>query len=139
MRRTIKVMAVVGIAAVVMMKCGVTKMKKANFVDHQQIKTMNIGIDEIAMDQDACEEAAQKIIDDGKIEGMSKSAMAKEIYAHIFIHDVVESLPGFLQNNKFVQKAYNSTANGIDLEDFGDTYVRQIAYNAIWVIGSIFC
>ncbi len=138
MRKSVKFIAVVAIAVIAMNKFGIKTMKKADFVEHQTIKTMNIGIDEIAMDQDACEEAAQKIIEDGRIEGMSKDAMAKEIYAHIFIHDVVESLPGFLQNNKFVKKAYNSTVNGIDLEDFGDTYIRQIAYNAIWVIGSIF-
>ncbi|MBO4688277.1 MAG: hypothetical protein J5636_07160 [Clostridiales bacterium] len=135
MRRTIKVMAVVGIAVVIMSKCGVTKMKKANFVDHQQIKTMNIGIDEIALDKDACKDAAEEISENHLIEGMSEKAMAKEIYAHIFIHDVVEAMPSFLQNNKIVSRIYNSTANGIDLEDFGDTYVRQIMYDVIWLLG----
>ena len=134
MRRMIKVMAVVGIAAVVMMKCGVTKMKKANFVEHTQIKTMNIGIDEIALDKDACETAAEEISENHLIEGMSE-AMAKEIYAHIFIHDVIESLPSFVQDNKIVSRIYGSTTNGIDLEDFGDTYVRQIMYDVIWLLG----
>ena len=66
---------------------------------------------------------------------MSEKAMAKEIYAHIFIHDVIENLPSFVQDNKFVHKIYNSTVNGIDLEDFGDTYVRQFMYDVIWLLG----
>ena len=134
MRRAVK-LAVIGIAAVLLMKSGVMKMKKANFVDHETIKTMNIGIEEIALDKDACEAAAEEISGDNLIEGMSEKAMAKEIYAHIFIHDVIESLPSFVQDNKFVHKIYNSTVNGIDLEDFGDTYVRQFMYDVIWLLG----
>ena len=45
------------------------------------------------------------------------------------------NLPSFVQDNKFVHKIYNSTVNGIDLEDFGDTYVRQFMYDVIWLLG----
>ena len=138
MRKMIKVLVVIGIAAVVLSKCGVNNMKKADFVKHGEIKTYNIGIDEIELDKDACEEEAKALLVSKSIEGMSEDAMAKEIYAHIFIHDMIESLPDFVQNNKIVARAYGSTVNGIDLEDFGDTFVRQIAYEAIWVIGGLF-
>ncbi|MBO4928422.1 MAG: hypothetical protein J5379_09280 [Clostridiales bacterium] len=135
MRKMIKVIAVLGIAFIIMTKCGVKNLKKANFVSHDTIKTMNIGIDEVALDKEECKKEAQSIIENKAIEGMSEKEMAKEIYAHVFIHDVIEVMPSFIRDNKIVARTYNSTVNGIDLEDFGDTFLRQIAYNVIWVIG----
>lgn len=135
MKTMLKVIVVIAIAVIVLMKCGVKNLKMSDFVSHDALKTMNIGITEVALDRKACKEEAKNIIDNKEIEGMSEKAMAKEIYAHIFIHDMIEKLPDCVQNNKIVSRVYNSTANGIDLEDFGDTFVRQIAYNVIWLLG----
>ena len=112
----------------------VKSLKLANFISHGLIKTMNIGITEIALDKDECRAAAAQIVENNQIEGMSEEAVAKEIYAHIFLHDVISGMPSAVRNNPLVSRVYNSTCNGIDLEDFGDTFVRQIAYTVIWFL-----
>lgn len=132
--KTLLKIAILVFVALVALK--VTKnLKKADFIDHDAIKTMNIGITEIANDKSECKDAASMIVENHLIDGMSENAVAKEIYAHIFIHDTIDNLPSMIRNNSLVQRVYNSTANGIDLEDFGDTFVRQIAYNVIWLLG----
>lgn len=135
MFKVIVIIAIITVAFAALLKCGLTNLKKADFIQHGVIKTMNIGIDDVAMDHEACVEEAKKIIASKAIEGMSEAAMAKEIYAHIFIHEMINTLPSWIRNTSIVNRVYNSTANGIDLEDFGDTFVRQIAYNAIWKLG----
>lgn len=135
MFKVIIIIAIIAVAFAAIMKCGLKNLKKADFISHGEIKTMNIGINEVALDRAACEEEARKILASKAIEGMSEAAMAKEIYAHIFIHDMIDLLPNWIRNTSVVSRIYNSTANGIDLEDFGDTFVRQIAYNAIWKLG----
>ena len=128
--KTLLKIAFMIIIALVLVKAG-KNLKKADFVKHGAIKTMNIGITDIALDKEDCEDAASYIVNENLIEGMSEKSVAKEIYAHIFIHDIIDNLPSALRNNSIVNRVYN----GIDLEDFGDTFVRQIAYIVIWFLG----
>lgn len=132
MRTLLKIAIIV--MAVLLIAKPVKGMKLANFISHGLIKTMNIGITEIALDKDECRAAAAQIVENNQIEGMSEEAVAKEIYAHIFLHDVISGMPSAVRNNPLVSRVYNSTCNGIDLEDFGDTFVRQIAYTVIWFL-----
>ncbi len=132
MKTLLKIAIMVMVALVVAKP--VKSLKLANFINHGLIKTMNIGITEIALDKDECRAAAADIVENNKIEGMSEESVAKEIYAHIFLHDVISGMPSIVRNNPLVSRLYNSTCNGIDLEDFGDTFVRQIAYSVIWFL-----
>ena len=50
--------------------------------------------------------------------------------------DIVENLPNCIKHNSLVSRINNSTVNGIDLEDYGDTYLRRFAYNVIWVFAN---
>ncbi len=134
MKTLLKIIIIVALAAIVIKLSGVTHLKMADFVTHGIIKTMNIDIDAIALDKDACEEYAKMVIENNMIEGMSEKAVAKEIYAHIFLNAYIQTLPETLRNTSIVSRLYNSTKNGIDLEDYGDTFVRQAAYNVIWAM-----
>jgi len=134
LRTIILVIIILALAAVLVKVSGLTHLKMADFVTHGAIKTMNIAIDEVGLDKDACEEYAKKIIENNMIEGMSEEAVAKEIYAHVMIHALIESMPSAIRNTSIASRLYNSTVNGIDLEDFGDTFVRQAAYNVIWAV-----
>ena len=108
------------------------KHKTSDFLKLTRIGTLNIAIDAIEMDKKACLEAAVSIHDDKEIIGMSVRGIAKEIYAHIAVHNIIEKLPSAIKNLTFVRRINNSTINGIDLEDYGDTFLRRIAYNIIW-------
>ncbi|MCQ2483438.1 MAG: hypothetical protein MJ153_08140 [Clostridia bacterium] len=110
--------------------------KAADFINHDEIATLNIAIDAVAMDKNECLEAASTIYEDETIIGMSVDGIAKEIYAHVAIHNIVENLPNCIKNNSLVSRINNSTVNGIDLEDYGDTYLRRFAYNVIWVFAN---
>ena len=134
MKTLFKIIIIVALVAIAVKFSGVTNLKMANFVTHGVIKTMNIGIDEIGLDKEACEEYAKSIIENNMIEGMSEKDMAKEIYAHIFLNAYIESLPDALKNTSIISRLHNSTQNGIDLEDYGDTFVRQAAYSMIWAM-----
>ena len=108
--------------------------KAADFIEHDQIATLNIAIDAIAMNKEECLNAANSIHADETIIGMSVNGIAKEIYAHVAIHNIIEKLPSCIRNLSIVNRVNNSTLNGIDLEDYGDTYLRRIAYNVIWFV-----
>ena len=42
--------------------------------------------------------------------------------------------PKIIGNTQFMQRAFNSAANGIDLEDNGDTRGRRFCYSLIWSV-----
>lgn len=113
---------------------GLKNHKVSDFVKHDRIATLNIDIDAIAMDKEACEDAAEAIVSSNTIIGMSNAAVAKELYAHIAINSIIENLPTSVQEFSIVNRIHNSTMNGIDLEDYGDTFLRRIAYDVIWVV-----
>ncbi len=107
--------------------------KAADFVEHDEIGTMNIAIDAIDMNKEDCINAAEAIRDNDEIVGMTVNGIAKELYAHIAIHNIIENLPEGIKSLSIVSRINSSTINGIDLEDYGDTYLRRIAYDIIWV------
>ncbi len=109
------------------------KHKTSDFINHDKISTLNIAINAVSMNKKDCLETASVIHNDKTIIGMSIKGIAKEIYAHLAVHNIIESLPKCIKNISLVSRINNSTINGIDLEDYGDTYLRRIAYNVIWV------
>lgn len=127
-------MATAAILLTLLSLTGLKDHKVSDFIAHEAIATLNIDIDAIGMDKEECKDAADSIVSTETIIGMSKMAVAKEIYAHIAIHNIIESLPNAIKNFSIVNRINNSTLNGIDLEDYGDTFLRRIAYDVIWVV-----
>ncbi len=135
MKTLLKVIIIITLLVIAAKVFDVAHLRMADFVSHGVIKTMNIDIDAVGLNKEECEAYAKKILAENLIEGMSEAEIAKEIYAHVMIHAMVNAMPESIQNTGIARRLNNSTANGIDLEDFGDTFVRQIAYNFIWIVG----
>ncbi|MEH2958663.1 hypothetical protein [Candidatus Merdisoma sp. JLR.KK006] len=64
------------------------------------------------------------------VTGMTALEIAQEIHAHAVVcykFEAVKNIPG-------VKGIYESAANGIHIEDGGDTAVRKRAYSTIWYL-----
>lgn len=118
-----------------MLLIGAKNTKTADIlkVNRDEIKTTVVTYDNISNKKD-CMNAATEIINSETITHMSTKAVAKEIYTHYFIYNVINSMPSWLTNNSLVQKVYNSASNGADLESYGDTFLRRMTYSIIWVV-----
>lgn len=95
-------------------------------------KYLNLEMNDIYYNKNNCVEAAENIIKNRQITGMSVRQLAAEIYTHAFIYYNFHILPAIIRNTSIAKRVYNSTANGIDLEDNGDTLKRRICYSLIW-------
>lgn len=62
---------------------------------------------------------------------MTQLQIAKEIYAHAFIKYKYISLPKWVKNMSGMKDIYNR-ASYVDIDNGGDTAVRQAVYNAVW-------
>ncbi len=81
-----------------------------------------------------CINIAGKIISEGKITGMTIRQLAAELYAHAFIFYNYHRLPKLIKELSIAKRAYESAANGIDIQDDGDTLKRRAAYMVIYHI-----
>lgn len=79
-----------------------------------------------------CVKAAEEIAEKKQITGMSIRQLAAEIYTHALVYYNFPILPDAIRNTKFAQRAFRSAANGIDLEDGGDTLKRRVCYSLIY-------
>lgn len=79
-----------------------------------------------------CVQAAEDIVAKKQITGMSVRQLAAEIYTHAMIYYNFPILPDRIRNTKFMQRAFRSASNGIDLEDNGDSWKRRFCYSLIW-------
>ena len=97
-------------------------------------KTMVIPMKRALYNRAFCIRLARKIISAEKISGMSVRELAIEIYAHAYVYYNFRFVPGFMQSIKPVRSVYRSGADGVDLEDHGDTWYRKIAYKVFWIL-----
>lgn len=95
-------------------------------------KYMNLEMKANYYKKSDCIDKAKSIIESKQITGMSVRQLAAEIYTHAFIYYSFPNLPEVIRNTKFMQKAFRSAANGIDLEDNGDTIARRFCYSIIF-------
>lgn len=95
-------------------------------------KRINLEMKSIYINKENCVDLAKMLLNDGVIEDMSVEGLAAEIYTHASIYYVFESLPSFFQKLPGFSSVYRSVSNGIDLEDGGDTFTRQIAYAVVY-------
>jgi len=97
-------------------------------------KYLNIPMDRYYYDKKNCVESAEAIIKEEKITGMTKRQIAAELYAHAFIYFNFQRIPKIIRETSFAKRMYESTANGIDLEDNGDTIKRRIFYAFVYSV-----
>lgn len=95
-------------------------------------KTLNLEMKECYYDKKECIVEAQKIFDSKKITGMTVMQIAEEIYTHAFVFVNFHFLPAKVRETALARRIFNSAANGVDLEDNGDTVKRRICYFLIW-------
>lgn len=95
-------------------------------------KYLNLEMNDIYYNKEECLNAADDIIANEQITGMTKTQIAEEIYTHAFVFYNFHYLPEFIKNTAIAKRIFNSAANGIDLEDNGDTLKRRICYSLIW-------
>ncbi|MCQ2531374.1 MAG: hypothetical protein MJ093_01550 [Saccharofermentans sp.] len=95
-------------------------------------KTLNLEMKDSYYNKADCIIEAQEIIDSEKITGMTVHQVAEEIYTHAFVFFNFHFLPKFIRETKLARRIFNSAANGVDLEDNGDTLKRRICYSLIW-------
>ena len=100
-------------------------------------KHMNIPMSSALNNRSYCKEMAKNIEREGLITGMTTSQLSCEIFAHAYVYCNFRYIPGFVRKTAFAKSAYNSTADGVDLEDNGDSLVRRIAYRVIWFMPSV--
>lgn len=84
-----------------------------------------------------CHKIAGEILETGKITGMSEMQLACEIFAHAYVFCNFRFVPRLIRKTSFAGSIYNSVANGVDLEDNGDTLLRRIFYRIVWIMPSI--
>ena len=95
-------------------------------------KTLNLEMKDSFYDKEECLIEAQKIYDSKMITGMTVNQIAEEIYTHAFVFFNFHFLPAMIRETALASRIFNSAANGVDLEDNGDTFKRRICYSLIW-------
>lgn len=95
-------------------------------------KYMNLKMKADYYKKNECLREAKAIIENNQITGMSVRQLAAEIYTHAKVYYSFPCLPEIIRKTKFMQKAFRSAANGIDLEDNGDKFSRRICYSLIF-------
>ena len=100
-------------------------------------KHMNIPMTTALNNRAYCKEMARTIEREGLITGMTTSQLSCEIFAHAYVFCNFKYVPQIVRNTSFAKSAYHSTADGVDLEDNGDSLVRRIAYRVIWMMPSV--
>lgn len=116
--------------AIEIVKTLVTK-KCGTFADVNS-KSIKLYMKDIYVNKDNCKDLAKQLLEEGLIEDMSEDGLAAEIYTHAFFYFLFDSMPDSIHELPVLSKVYNSVSNGIDLENGGDTHLRQIAYAVIY-------
>lgn len=95
-------------------------------------KSVKLYMNEVYVNKENCKDLANDLLADGFIEDMNEDDLAAEIYTHAFFYYLFDSIPDALHELPVLSKIYNSVSNGIDLENGGDTGLRQIVYAVIF-------
>lgn len=80
------------------------------------------------LNKSACQQLAAEYVRYGVVTGMTSLEVAQEIYAHAYVYynwQVLKHIP-------IASSIYKSAADGIDLENEGDTPVRKAFYAMVW-------
>lgn len=136
MKKAAKIIVVIGILVTLTTSVltGIKKIRDSKNISEVAKKYLNLEMSDYYFDRDNCMKAAQEIVDNEEITGMTVKQIAKEIYTHAYVYYKFDKLPQFVKDLSIAKKAYNSAANGVDLEDNGDSLKRRVAYTCIWLL-----
>ena len=84
----------------------------------------------------ACIAKATSLYYSGQVKGMSIYGIAKEIFAHAVCYYMTSVVKGLGISSSTVDYL-RAHANPINIEDGGDSWKRQLAFQAIWALGGI--
>ena len=94
----------------------------------------NLAMSRDYLDKNYCLREASNLITRHIVVGMSQTQIAQEIYAHAKVKYVFDALPEPLRGMAQSTGVYNSANDGIYIEDYGDSAVRQNFYSLVWLI-----
>ena len=97
-------------------------------------KTLRIPMNERLYARKGCKVIAEKLLESGRIDGMTESQLSCEIFAHAYVFYNFRFVPGMLREKVIFRKILRSASDGVDLEDGGDSLIRRIAYRMIWLM-----
>ncbi len=97
-------------------------------------KTLRIPMNERLYARRGCKLIAEKLLESGRIDSMTESQLACEIFAHAYVFYNFRFVPGRLGQTDLFKKVLRSASDGVDLEDGGDNLKRRIAYRMIWLM-----
>ena len=97
-------------------------------------KTLRIPMNERLYGRRGCKLIAEKLLESGRIDSMTESQLACEIFAHAYVFYNFRFVPGRLKQTDLFKKVLRSASDGVDLEDGGDSLKRRIAYRMIWLM-----
>jgi len=100
-------------------------------------KYVKIPMDIALNSRRVCSELADEIYDEKLITGMSRSQLACEIFAHVYVFCNYRFIPCFIKDTDLLRRVYTSVSDGIDLEDNGDSIGRRIFYRVVWLMPSL--
>jgi len=97
-------------------------------------KTLRIPMNERLYGRRGCKVIAEKLLESGRIDGMTESQLSCEIFAHAYVFYNFRFVPKKLSKTDLFKKILRSASDGVDLEDGGDSLIRRIAYRMIWLM-----
>ena len=97
-------------------------------------KTLRIPMNERLYAKKGCKVIAEKLLESGRIEGMTESQLSCEIFAHAYVFYNFRFVPKQLGKTDLFKKILRSASDGVDIEDGGDSLIRRIAYRMIWLM-----
>lgn len=83
------------------------------------------------LNKNTCLAEASRLIERRIVARMTQMQIAKEIYAHAFAKYKFKALPSWVRKKPEMVMLYNKSAY-VDIDDGGDTAVRQALYNIVW-------
>lgn len=90
--------------------------------------TVTIANSTAYLNKSTCQQLAAEYVRYGAVTGMTALEVAQEIYAHAYVYynwQALEDLP-------LAGEIYESAADGIHIQDGGDTGVRKAFYALVW-------
>lgn len=93
---------------------------------------VNLTMSNVYLSKDACTSMAKVILLNDYISGMTAEEIAMEIYAHAVCYYWYDPTGNFFQNNPISKTLHDKGADGIYLEDGGDSALRKAFYSLVW-------
>ena len=89
-------------------------------------------VSERFLNKAACLTHARILILNGYITGMTEQQIAEEVFAHAVCYYWYDPNGNFFKSNALSKELYEKAADGIYIQNGGDTAVRKAFYTLVW-------